>query len=274
VICLIASRPAFSPGSFAIRRIFRLFPMYWVAMAAVAVLIAIGKYRPESAAHFLYSMTLLPQNGASAYDVSWTLEREIVFYALAAIIVPIGGVRALAVVLSALGFAGVYFGNPWTYHLVSSIQLDFLAGVVVFLVQDYTRRLGAVAPIVAGIALLVYTRTHDFAGSVSLSCGLILLGMIKLRLPWQARPFRWLVQAGDASYSIYLLHILVFMAMVYLAARLGLPAWMCEPWRFTTLLLCCIVSRLTWRAIELPMIDLGNRLAAGRGLAPSTSPAG
>jgi peptidoglycan/LPS O-acetylase OafA/YrhL len=84
-------------------------------------------------------MTLLPQPGALAYDVSWTLEREIVFYVLAAIIVPLGGCRALAVVPASLGFAGLYFGNPWTFHLVSTTQFEFRAGVVALLIQDHTR---------------------------------------------------------------------------------------------------------------------------------------
>jgi exopolysaccharide production protein ExoZ len=64
VICLVASKPTFSPASFAVKRVFRLFPMYWVAMAMVVVLILLGKYRVEPLGHFLYSMTLLPQNGA------------------------------------------------------------------------------------------------------------------------------------------------------------------------------------------------------------------
>jgi len=62
VICLVASKPTFSPASFAIKRVFRLFPMYWVAMATIAFMITIGKYRPEPLGHFLYSMTLLPQS--------------------------------------------------------------------------------------------------------------------------------------------------------------------------------------------------------------------
>jgi len=260
VICLIASKPTFSAVPFAINRAFRLFPMYWVAMAAVAFLIAIGKYRPEPLGHFLYSMTLLPQSSASAYDVSWTLERELVFYMIAACVVPLGGVRALAVVLASLGFAGWYFANPWTYHLVSTAHLDFLAGVIVFLIQNHAKRAGAIAPIAVGMALLVYTRAHDFTASVSISMGFILLGMISLRLPWEQPPFRWIVQAGNASYSIYLLHYLTFATMVYIAARMQLPAWMCEPWRYATLLLCCLVSYVTWRVIELPMIAWGHRL--------------
>ena len=260
VICIVASKPSFSPMSFAIKRLFRLYPMYWAAMAVIAVLILLGKYRHEPIGHFLYSMTLLPQPSASAYDVSWTLERELVFYALAASIVPFFGVRGLAFALAGLAWAGWYFGNPWTYHLVSTTQADFLAGVIVFLVFDRLR-FGAVAPILVGAALLVYTRSHDFVFSVSLCMGIILLGMTNIRLPWERRPFRWLVAAGDASYSIYLLHYLTFFVSVNICVRIPHPDWLCEPWRFGTLLACCFVSRLTWRKIELPAIRMGNRVA-------------
>jgi len=197
VICLVASKPTFSPASFAIKRVFRLFPMYWVAMATIAFMITIGKYRPEPLGHFLYSMTLLPQSGPSAYDVSWTLERELVFYALATVTVPFAGIPGLAIVLTTLAAAGWYFGNPWSYHLLSTIHADFLAGVVLFLFHDRTKRLGTIAPIAIGMAMLAYTRSHDFVFSVPLCMGLILLGMINLRLPWDRWPLRWIVQAGD-----------------------------------------------------------------------------
>jgi exopolysaccharide production protein ExoZ len=263
VICLVASKPTFSPASFAIKRVFRLFPMYWVAMATIAFMITIGKYRPEPLGHFLYSMTLLPQSGPSAYDVSWTLERELVFYALATVTVPFAGIPGLAIVLTTLAAAGWYFGNPWSYHLLSTIHADFLAGVVLFLFHDQAKRLGTIAPIAIGMALLAYTRSHDFVFSVPLCMGLILLGMINLRLPWHRWPLRWIVQAGDASYSIYLLHYIVYFWAAFTSARVpwSLPDWLCEPWRFVTLAMCCLISVMTWRHIERPMIRIGNQVA-------------
>jgi exopolysaccharide production protein ExoZ len=207
-------------------------------------------------------MTLLPQSGVPAYDFSWTLERELVFYAIATLTVPLIGVRGLAVVLAALAAAGWYFGNPWTYHLVSTTQADFLAGVVVFLIHRRAAYLWSALPITAGVALLAYTRSHDFVFSVTLCMGCILLGMVNLRLPWQRWPFRWLVAIGNASYSVYLLHYLTFFALVNIAARVSLPDWMCEPWRLLSITVCCLISHLTWRTIEEPMIRQGNRLTA------------
>ena len=263
VICLIATKPRFSVSSYAIKRAFRLYPMYWATMAVVACLIALGRYRPETLSHFLYSLTLLPQPSASAYDPSWTLEREIVFYAIAAVTVPFAGVWGLAGVLAALAYAGFVLGNPWTFHVVSTTQADFLSGVIVFLISSRFRlpNLASLALMTLGSLSLWYTRSHEFPFSVTLSLFAVLLGIANLDLPWHRRPWRWLIQLGDASYSVYLLHLIVFMFAAPLAAMLGLPWWLCEAWRFGSIALCIALSALTWRFIEQPMIVMGNRMA-------------
>lgn len=263
VICLVVSRPSFTPATFAIKRLFRLYPMYWVAMLVIAAMIMSGYYRVETLGHFLYSMTLLPQQGNAAYDVSWTLEREVVFYVLAMIVVPSAGTRGLAAVLAMLAAAGWYFGNPWTFHLVSTMQADFLAGVLVFLLGDRARKIGPTIPLAIGCALLWISQTSPFAFSIPLAMASALLGMLNLRLPWRRWPFRIIVATGDASYSIYLLHYILFYWAASTSARLPwkLNDWLCEPWRFAAILVCCAVSYLTWRVIEVPAIKLGNALS-------------
>lgn len=270
VICMVVSKPGFTVLSFAIKRVCRLYPLYWVTMAIVIGLIAWGKYRVEPVGHFLYSMTLLPQPNAPAYDFSWTLEREMVFYALAAIVVPIFGISGLAASLCALAFAGWHLNNPWSFHLVSTTQADFLAGVLVFMAQPALRRLGATLPIVIGGALLFFTRSHDFPFSVTISMGIIVCGFVNLRLSTSRVPFRWLVELGNASYSVYLLHYIVFLlsaiGLQWICVKIGLtlPVWACEPWRFAVIAICCLISFGTWHLIERPMIALGNQVADPR----------
>ncbi len=161
VVCLVASKPSFTVSGFIIKRAFRLYPLYWTALAAVAFMILIGRYPTQLPGHFLWSMTLLPQPSASVYDVSWTLEREIVFYALAAVTIPIVGIAGPALVLAALAFAGCLYGNPWSFHLVSTIQADFLGGVLIFLIGRHVRPnfTASISVIVAGSFALWYTRT-------------------------------------------------------------------------------------------------------------------
>ena len=76
VICLLGSKPSFSPIPFAIKRVFRIFPMYWIVMGIVAALITLHLFRPETLGHFLYSASLLPQQHASVYDPEQILIRH------------------------------------------------------------------------------------------------------------------------------------------------------------------------------------------------------
>ncbi|MCA1381308.1 acyltransferase [Bradyrhizobium sp. BRP23] len=276
VICLIASKPNFDGRSFAIKRLFRLYPMYWAIMAAVACMILLGRYRPESFSHFLYSLTLLPQPSASVYDVSWTLERELVFYTIAAATVPLAGIWGLAVVLAVLAYAGFVLGNPWTFHIVSSTQADFLSGVIVYLISSRLRIGNAVAAalMALGALSLWYTRSHDFVFSVTVCLFLILLGMANLQVQWTKAPLRWLIQLGDSSYSLYLVHLLIFMIVAPVPAKLLLPEWLCEPWRFGSIAVSVALAAWTWRIIEQPMIAVGNRISSTpRRQKPQAAPA-
>lgn len=264
VICLVVSKPSFTLAGFAIKRVLRLYPMYWAALALMGAIILWGRMGPLPWPHVLYSMTLLPQHGAPAYDVSWTLEREVVFYTLAALIVPIGGVRTLAVVLAGLAAGGFYLHNPWSFHLLSTIQADFLAGVLVFMARGWLSRVGGLVPLLIGIAILAVMTQAISPYAVPIAMAALLAGMVHVRIPWERAPFIWLVRTGDASYSIYLLHYLVFVVMSYASVvyvPFHLPEWAAEPWRILSIAVCVAVSWLTFTVIEAPMIRLGHTLA-------------
>ena len=91
-------------------------------MAGIAFLIAIGKCRIEPVGHFLYSMTLL---GAPAYDLSWTLEREIIFYFIAAVWCRLAGFPRLRSSWPDFRPQVGTLAIPWSYHLISTTQADF-----------------------------------------------------------------------------------------------------------------------------------------------------
>jgi peptidoglycan/LPS O-acetylase OafA/YrhL len=62
---------------------------------------------------------------------------------------------------------------------------------------------------------------------------------------------------GEMSYSLYLLHFIVLLYCVHLLyGRIPLPAIL-----LLTLLLSLVVSRLSYRYIELPSMNLGRRLS-------------
>jgi exopolysaccharide production protein ExoZ len=211
----------------------------------------------------LYSATLLPLKEYPFYQVSWSLEHELVFYAIAALVVPLAGIWALAAVLAGLG-AWAFFAPPsfWDWHFVTTLQVDFLAGVIAYQVRSVMARLGAVMPALLGAACLyaLIGLSVPFSGAVAWF--LLLTALLNARLPWDRWPLRGLVVLGDASYSIYLSH----WALIYLAAwwagSVGLPGWAAEPWRFAVLCLCCIMSVALWHGLEKPFNRVGEWLVS------------
>jgi len=272
VICLVVAKPSFMLRAFFIKRAFRLYPLYWTVMGVVALMIWAGKHPdPVTLGQYLYSLTLLPLVGPPAYAVSWTLQREIIFYALAALTIPLMGVRGLALVLAALAWAGYVFSNPsWAFHVVSTYQADFLGGVLVFMLSRRVRVASLAAWCALGggtLALVSLWRvpTLIFPFATTLCLAFMLLGMVHVKLPWTHRSLRWLIKVGDASYSIYLLHGIILYYAWWFGEQFGhLPNWLCEVWRFGALAVCCVISSLTWRLIETPFIALGNRFADRR----------
>jgi len=87
VICMIAAKPNFRPLQFLVRRGFRIYPLWIVTTLVFLVLcrVALGYPERHSVGFFAYSLTLLPTDGYPFYNVGWSLQHEIAFYALATV---------------------------------------------------------------------------------------------------------------------------------------------------------------------------------------------
>src|SRR5262249_16338647 len=126
--------------SFAIRRFFRLYPVYLAVILAMVLLKGCGVFMPTSykLLNILYSMTLLPhgEDVQPFLAVTWSLEFEIMFYLLAVLAVPILGFWGLAAVLLGLVSCAYPFGQPaFSFHLLRTLNADFLAGVAAYLLR-------------------------------------------------------------------------------------------------------------------------------------------
>lgn len=73
---------------------------------------------------------------------------------------------------------------------------------------------------------------------------------------------RMLVALGDASYSIYLIHPLVF-TLIYMFLQPPLPPnWVQEPLRFSAIAAVCLLSLASWKMFETPFIALSKAVGA------------
>jgi exopolysaccharide production protein ExoZ len=257
VICMVATSPKFKPVSFMVRRAFRLYPL-WIATSFIFLVITnyVGRDARHTGGFFSYSLTLLPTEGFPFYDLGWSLQHELAFYLLASLTVPLFGLRALICVL-VLGIAMDHaFALPWYLHQYFSYYGNFLAGIAAFLVYRRAAVLGTIIPIAIGCVALHYTSSRAFY-PVGLFCALI--GFINLSPRLKSESLGTLL--GNASYSIYLIHPLVF-SWIYIQLQPPLPPeWTEEFFRYGALIFVCAAAITSWMLFERPMIWLGNRVA-------------
>lgn len=260
VICLVVSKPQFRPLPFLIKRAFRLYPLWLITLTAFAILALLWRAPTETETwrYFLYSATLLPTEALPFYDVGWSLQHEIAFYALAAMIVPIGGVLGLAAFLVASTIAAHTIDMPWYLSSLALRHSEFLAGMLAFILAPRLIRFGVIVPSVLGVALLWTLMT--FAGYNYIAPAMFFLVLAFANLQTASK---WLVALGDASYSIYLIHSIVYLVVSAGVSMLqGRPLWLAEPIRVGSMGAIIVLALVSYRYIEKPMIRLGSGLAA------------
>lgn len=264
VICLVVSRPGFRIGSFLIKRVFRLYPL-WLATLTIFAILALlwrGPKETETLGYFLYSATLLPTQQFPFYQIGWSLQHEIVFYLIAAVIAPIFGIYGIAAFLAASTIAFHTVQMPWYFSSLAMYHPEFLAGVLAFMARSKLAKLGFWLPFSIGFASLCFFVTV-WGGHHDVPIALFFLTVGFSNIP--DKESRWLKSVsaiGDASYSIYLIHPLVFLVVSALISKATPPSWAEEPIRAGCLVLILSVSITNWRYFEMPIIGFGNMLAS------------
>lgn len=226
---------------FLVHRVTRIYPLYWFFSLLV---LAVFLVRPDmfkrslggGEVDLLGSFLLLPQDGLPLLMVGWTLIHEMYFYLVFALLlffperrlVPLLGLWAGAVVCANLllpASAGA------TLHLVAHpLTLEFISGcLAALLIHRGVARAGwlclgtGIAAWLAGYFLHVHLgrglepsawmRVLLFGAPAAL----VVYGLVALEMCHGLVLPRWTVRLGDASYSLYLSHVLVMGAL----ARFG-----------------------------------------------------
>jgi exopolysaccharide production protein ExoZ len=265
VICLVASRGTFNVPSFLIKRVFRLYPLWLLTLTIFAVTAWLWRgFQPrETFGFFLYSMSLLPTDGFPFYDIGWSLQHEMAFYAIAAALIPWFGLAGLAILLAASTLAFHLLDLPWYLAMLANHHGEFLAGALAFMMREKIARFGFLLPFAIGAALLGYFLTFSTATWYPIAL-FFLIGAFANVNPsepsWWQKPA---TKLGDASYSIYLIHPLVFLVVSAIVSKLpGAPLWSQEPVRAVCLVVIVAISLLSWEYFERPMNRFGHALAS------------
>jgi peptidoglycan/LPS O-acetylase OafA/YrhL len=272
--------------AFYVRRAFRIFPLYFAALAVYVVLVlalesqsAAGRQFFRNLPFFLTytSNIFVPLDGRVIFYFAWSLAAEEQFYAFWPPLFRCLTVRratfpmallVAAIVLAELAF-NVFPTLPGA-RLVYGIPLAIVLGVLLALLL--TSRTGfrwawlalaatrwhCVALLGAAIAATAWLDMPRFV--VHLSLVLLVAGCV-LREDHALGPLlkqRLVVHIGVVSYGIYLLHMLCKNAAVRGASALGLPLEAGETF-LATLVLSVATASLSYRFFEFRFLQLKRR---------------
>ncbi len=249
-------------ADFGFNRAARIFPLYWIVLAASIPLAfyitgSISWGKPFSLWEVL---TLSGDN--PIVSVAWTLRFEVWFYALIAALILITPPTFLR---WALGCFALVYGiilvwaqlTGFNYGIVLfPVVLDFLFGILVFLYFDRGWKLPAGVTVAIGVTGLLIG-TYMMVGNSWAKAGLrpyylgvpaavLVAGMISLEPRWRAP--RLLVAMGDASYSTYLWHWPILYGLVM--AQIKIPGLATVA---ATLIVMPCIGWLSYRYMERPI---------------------
>ena len=263
VICLVTTKQTFSVPRFLKNRALRLYPL-WLATLTIFALLAViwrGPTESETVGYFLYSATLLPTKEYPFYNIGWSLQHEMLFYLLAAIVIPLMGLYGLAGLLAVSALAFHTLSLPWYLSSFAMYHSEFLAGVLAFILRHRFARFGAAAPLAIGFIALWVCAAMLGRYYVPIALFFIVIGFSNL-----ATAPRALTALGDASYSIYLIHPIIFLIASALVSKTALPIWAQEPIRLICFAAIIGMSLLSWRYFERPTLAMFKN--EKRGIAP------
>ena len=286
-----------STGDFLVNRLIRVWPLYAVVTIGVCCLIYYTK--PDGGADFdlaplrMLSVFFVPSFNQTGLlqpilGVGWTLNYEVFFYLVfaAAILIQKKRLLASSTILVAGGYAiGALLppGSVLGAFLFNSVILEFLLGAAIasaYLKGMLAARhaylwlaagliaLALFAPIPVDEGFRLVTRGVPAAALFTF----VLLSESKIRWP------RALIVLGDASYSIYLVHVPVLYTVAPRVmgklARLGYPGIAAEAAAIATISACVVAGLLCHFALEKPLTRFAKHIYHhARGGAATTAPA-
>lgn len=221
---------------FVVSRFSRLYPAYWVAMAiTAAVVFTIGLPAQRLPLHeLLLNLTMVQQIlGAEHLDGSyWTLEVELFFYAqmllwfvagqLKRIHWIIGAWLVLAVIYGQTAQHGVHFSYTARELLILRHIPFFALGILFYRLWSKPGERGLNIAMIALCLLAIGLAQPPVFLLVGLVCCAIFALFVHNQLRWLGGAT--FAYVGAISYSLYLLHQAIGVALIHLLERSGVSS--------------------------------------------------
>ena len=296
IIYLVHARDIGMPDrlvNFAFKRFIRIYPTYWVVLAAFIAVLSVqpfwGTADERRLGNFIASVLLIPSPVEPILSVAWTLKHEVLFYAVFAIAIlhartglwlfaiwqiaclcnalagssafPYGMMLSANNLLFSLGLLAAHLFNTWQCPAPRAVAF---AGIMLFLATGLHQVLAA-APWPPDVYVVAF----------GVASATAILGACAYEQRFGFRPPRLFAVIGDASYSIYLVHLPMLSIAAKLLFASGLAARLPETVSLLMLLCAVVGGGIAFsRTIEMPLVAMLGKKRAHADIAarPSSVP--
>jgi len=268
-------------GSFLKRRAIRIFPTYWIIISGFLLLQILlpTLYRTHyqlNAVNLLSTYLLLPDH-IMVNGVSWTLSYELFFYFLFSFAFLIRNKLALLILsciyvlcIIAMPLLHIDMGqaNGWIKMMFHPMNVEFFIGVAIVFLLPAINKSTAIACICFGTAWFIagalYANSgHALFGSpfnrvvlFGVPSFFIIMGIVKYEIAAQVNVHSILVSLGEASYSLYLIHLPLVFASIKILARLHISSpLVIHILIMLVVIMICAISIFFFKWVEKPMIN-------------------
>lgn len=280
---------------FFIKRIIRIFPLYFLLSALDVIISVFLKHESMDWRQILKTILFIPFFDGKVFispllSVGWSLSYEIYFYLLIGLLLTITKkvTQTLLFLLPSLVFLGIIL-NPESVllkFLLSPFLIEFGLGVAIGLIYKYWSMNIRVSKFGKMVTLLILTtgiislimiifvpitlNIHDAEASENniltalvraIVCGIpssfLLLGLTTAEFLFKLKMSQIIIRAGDASYSAYLIHMKIFPAVAHVFAYLSISATF---YLILIIPICLGVSILFYNIVERRLILIIDKL--------------
>lgn len=272
-------------ASYARKRFVRIYPSYWAALAIMGALLVVSPTadrNEQQLGQIVTSIGLLPWPTDPILGVAWSLKHEVMFYLLFGLVLvnrrlgfaALGLWGALTLWNIAVTFAtgAPQFEGLWNSLVFRIFNIEFFFGMAV---AAAVRKGWIRAPelaVAVGLTLFLGVGMLESFGpkmpiewpprhiGYGLGAALTLYGLAGTELAGRLRVPRPLLAVGAASYSLYLVHVIVLL-FVRQAALLVRPhlALSGEVWFLVGVAASITAGVLFCKHVEQPLLQRLNR---------------